>query len=93
MFPSKDELIERLVNGAKQRRAGDGPIDAVVATIVAIIGTAVAAYAVAAVIPGAFATLTAGLTGTDAGTALLKGVLFVVIALVIIILFFKLIPS
>lgn len=94
MFPTKKELVERLIEGAKHERvASASATDAIVATILAIVGVAISIYAVAAVVPGAFATLTASLTGTDAGSVLLKGVLFVVVALVIIILFFKLIPG
>jgi hypothetical protein len=96
-LPSKDELVDRLVEAGKHNRAGSSatnePINAVVATVIAIVGVAVAADAIASIIPGAFSTLTSSLTGTDAGTLLLKGTLYVVIALVIIVLFFKLIPE
>jgi hypothetical protein len=94
-LPSKEALVERLVDAAKNKRdaATSEPINAVVATVVAIVGVAVAADAVASILPSAFSTLTSSLTGTDAGSLLLKGILFVVIALVVIILFFKLIPT
>jgi len=93
--PGKEDIVSRLVEAAKVKReaATSEPINAVVATVVAIVGVAVAADAVASILPSAFSTLTSSLTGTDAGSLLLKGILFVVIALVVIILFFKLIPT
>jgi hypothetical protein len=96
LVPSKEDFVERLVIAAKHNRVGSAtsePINAVVATVIAIVGVAVAADAIASIIPSTFATLTASLTGTDPGSLLLKGTLYVVIALVIIILFFKLIPE
>jgi len=68
-----------------------GPTDAVnavVATIVAIIGLTVAAEAVASILPGALQQI-----ANHAPPALAQGIMFVVIALVIIVLFFRLIPT